>query len=92
MESLRGSNIHFVKMPSEKEVQLFQFVKEMAASERHGILTTSLICSSDHSSPLGLRTVLVFYCLLPCGSGCYGNHHFGVLMVSTSDSLWGKVQ
>lgn len=92
MESLSGSNIHFVKTPLEKEVQLFQFGKEMSTSERHSVLTTSLICSSDHSSPVGLRTVLVFYCLLPCGSGCYGNHHFGVLMVSTSDSLWGKVQ
>lgn len=92
MESLSGSNIHFVKTLSEKQVPLFQSGKEMSTSERHSVLTASLIWSSDRSSPLVLRTVLVFYCLLPCGSGCYGNHHFGVLMVSTSDSLWGKVQ
>lgn len=91
MESLSGSDIHFVRTPSEREVWLFQFGKEMLTSEGHSIFTTSSLCSSEPSSPLGLRTALVFYCLLPCGSGCYGNHHFGVLMVSMSDSFWGKV-
>lgn len=85
MECWSSFNIHFVKIHSEKE-------KKRQPQKGAAFLNIPLTHSSDHSSPLGLRAGLVFYCLLPCGSGCHGNHHFGILMVSTSDSLWEKVQ